>query len=120
MLGWSTATFPDLPLRHYRPTGAADGGWKNGVKNGRADYVTGYHPLFMLAKCALRVPRKPYLLDAAALLWGYISGYLLRVPRVQDRQLIRFLRREQINALLLRPSIWDGGSPSRPGELPHL
>src|SRR5664280_1358667 len=47
MLGWKTRTFQDLKVLNHRPTGAADGAWKNSVKDGRADYVSGYHPLFM-------------------------------------------------------------------------
>ena len=35
----------------YRFTGTADGMWKNYVKFGRANYITGYHPVFMLLKC---------------------------------------------------------------------
>ena len=49
MLGWTTYTFPDLKLCHHRPAGGAQGTWKNLLKNGLANYVAGYHPLFMLA-----------------------------------------------------------------------
>jgi len=106
MLGWNTYTFADVPLIHHRPTGAADGVWNNAFKNGRANYISGYHPLFMLAKCARRIFCKPPLLGALALLHGYITGYLARIPRVADPQLIAYLRTQQINTLLLRPSIW--------------
>lgn len=36
-LGWRTRTFPEIKVIHYRPTGAVQGVWRNGVKNGRAD-----------------------------------------------------------------------------------
>ena len=65
MLGWHTFTFDDLRLIHHRETGRADGSWKNWVKNGRANYVVGYHPLFMLAKCAKRVVERPYVVGVA-------------------------------------------------------
>lgn len=107
MLGWRTGTFAELQLEHHRQAGAADGGWKNWVKNGRANYVTGYHPLFMLCKCVRRLARKPYLLGAAGLLYGFVGGYVLRVPRVADRELVRFVRRQQLNALFLKPSMWS-------------
>jgi glycosyltransferase involved in cell wall biosynthesis len=106
MLGWETRTFPELKLHQRKDTGSADGSWRNWVKNGRANYVTGYHPLFMVCKCALRAPRKPYLLAATALFWGFISGYLQRAPHVQDRGMIRYLRQQQLNRLLGRPSLW--------------
>ena len=37
MLGWTTRTFVDLRLSHYRFTGAADGAWNDCIKNGRAN-----------------------------------------------------------------------------------
>src|SRR5262249_19228729 len=52
MLGWTTRTFSDLQVVHHRPSGDAYGRWSNLIKNGRANYVAGYHPLFMAAKCA--------------------------------------------------------------------
>ncbi|MDY7036589.1 MAG: glycosyltransferase family A protein, partial [Thermodesulfobacteriota bacterium] len=54
MLGWKTRTFPELQLIHLRRTGEADGAWANWVKNGRANYISGYHPLFMFFKCLKR------------------------------------------------------------------
>lgn len=106
MLGWTTRTFPHIPLHHHRATGAADGALRTHVKFGRANYVAGYHPLFMAAKCARRLVRPPYLLGAAALGWGYVSGYLRRVPAVDDAALVRYVRRQQLNKLLRRPSLW--------------
>ena len=45
--GWTTRTFPELRVVQHKPTGGADGSLKNWFKNGRANYLTGYHPLFM-------------------------------------------------------------------------
>ena len=47
MLGWDTRTFDDLPVVHHGPTGSAYGAWSNWTKNGMANFVTGYDPLFM-------------------------------------------------------------------------
>lgn len=106
MLGWRTRTFADLRLSHYRFTGAADGAWKDCIKNGRANYITGYHPLFMLMKCARRLGRRPYLVGSVGLLWGYVSGYWRRIPRVQDQKLIRYTRSQQMRKMLMLESIW--------------
>jgi biofilm PGA synthesis N-glycosyltransferase PgaC len=106
MLGWTTRSFPDLHLLHHRPTGAADGMWRNLVKNGRANYICGYHPIFMLAKCVRRLRHRPYLVGSAALLYGFVSGYLERVPQVDDRKTIRYLRQQQMALLTGRESIW--------------
>lgn len=107
MLGWKTQSFFDLKLTHYRPTGAADGTWKNYVKNGRANYISGYHPLFMFMKCIKRVIEKPYFIVSFGLLYGFIEGYIKRIPQVDDRELIRYLRKQQVNKLLFRKSIWN-------------
>lgn len=106
MLGWTTRTFQELTLMHYRPTGSADGTWANSVKNGRSDYICGYHPLFMMLKCAKRLFERPYLIVGGGHLYGFFSSYLKNVPQVPDDKLIRYLRREQIKRLIGTKSIW--------------
>lgn len=107
MLGWHTRTFKSIQLIQHRATGRADALWKDWVKNGRANYMTGYHPLFMLLKCLKRAWSKPFSMAATGLLWGFVSAYLQRVPRAADADLQRYVRQEQINRLLLRPSLWS-------------
>lgn len=105
--GWSTRTFPDLQLIQHKPTGGADGNWRNWFKNGRANYLTGYHPLFMLAKCMKRAFRhRPFLVESLALWAGFTSGYVQRLPPVADRKVIRYLRQQQLRRLFLQPSIY--------------
>lgn len=106
MLGWTTRTFKDIPLRHHRFTGSADGTWKNQVKFGLSNYITGYHPLFMMAKCLKRLFQRPYVIGALGLGWGFCRGYLRRVPQVDDPELIRYVRKQQLNFLFYRPSLW--------------
>jgi glycosyltransferase involved in cell wall biosynthesis len=106
MLGWNTYSFSECKLVHHKHTGHADGAWMNWVKNGFANYVTGYHPVFMVLKCARRLFEKPYVICGTGLLVGFIRGYWRRAPQVPDPALIQFLRREQMNRLLRRKSIW--------------
>ncbi len=108
MLGWKTRSFKELEVCQLKPTGSADGTWKNSFKNGRANYITGYHPAFMIAKCVKRVFTRPFLVGAAGLAYGYCNGYLdKQVERVNDTVLIRYIRSQQIRRLTLRSSIWD-------------
>lgn len=107
MLGWRTYTFRDIKLLQLKSTGTADGTWKNWVKNGRANYITGYHPAFMLAKCVKRSVQKPYGLAALGLLSGFIGGYLKHLPQVPDAALISYTRAQQLNRLLGRQSLWS-------------
>ncbi len=106
MLGWRTHTFKEVVLIQHRPTGRAESVWKDWVKNGLANYMTGYHPLFMLLKCLKRSWRRPVLVSASGLAWGFLGGYLRRLPRAAGPELIRYVRREQVKRLLLRPSLW--------------
>jgi biofilm PGA synthesis N-glycosyltransferase PgaC len=106
MHGWTTQTFRDLKLIQLKGTGSADGEWRDLFKNGLGSYITGYHPVFMIARCVKRTFRKPFLLASAALWVGFCSGYLRRIPQVHDRVAIRYLRQQQLRRLLLRPSIY--------------
>jgi glycosyltransferase involved in cell wall biosynthesis len=106
MLGWTTRTFKEVPLKHHRYTGTVDGTWKNYVKFGLGSYISGYHPVFMAAKCAKRTLQRPHFAGPVGLWWGFCKGYLKRVPQVDDPALIRYIRQQQMNKLLGKPSLW--------------
>jgi glycosyltransferase involved in cell wall biosynthesis len=107
MLGWETRRIPELKLIHLRFTGSADGTWRNALKNGRGSYICGYHPLFLLAKCAKRFMKRPVGVESLGLLAGYVGGYLGSATRVHDQNLVRYLRAQQLRLLFGRPSLWD-------------
>lgn len=106
MLGWTTKGFAELKVIHLRSTGGAYGVWRDWVKNGLANYISGYHPLFMFFKCLKRMILKPYLLISLGLAYGFMSGYVKRIPRIEDKVLISYLRKEQVKRLCFRNSIW--------------
>jgi biofilm PGA synthesis N-glycosyltransferase PgaC len=106
MLGWTTTSFFDIHMIHHRFTGASWGRWGGLVKDGKIDYVSGYHPLFLTAKSIRRLVRRPYILGSVALVYGYISAYLQKTPRVNDPDLIRYLRRQQLAKLYGGETIW--------------
>ena len=106
MLGWETRTFSDIKIIQLRQTGAALGMWRNWIKNGRANYIAGYHPLFMLLKCFRLVGQKPYLIGAIGACFGFITGYTKRIPQIEDKALIEYLRKQQLMRLLGRKTIW--------------
>jgi poly-beta-1,6-N-acetyl-D-glucosamine synthase len=105
-LGWTTRSFPQLQLIHQRHTGSADGSWATVVKYGRANYICGYHPLFMIGKCIVRFAKKPYIIGSVGLMYGFVTGYVMRVPKVDDRAIVKYLRRQQIGRLLHGKTIW--------------
>jgi glycosyltransferase involved in cell wall biosynthesis len=106
MLGWTSKSFTDIHMTHHRFTGASWGRWGGLVKDGKIDYVTGYHPLFVSAKWMVRLARRPFLLGSAALAYGYFSALLRHMPRVDDPELIAYLRRQQFARLFGGPTIW--------------
>jgi len=105
-LGWTSRSFASLHLVHYRLTGTANGIWAGAVKDGRSDYVCGYHPLFMLSKCVVRLFHRPYLIGSVGSLCGFLSGYLKRIPQFDDLETIKYLRRQQMNRLCGAETIW--------------
>lgn len=104
--GWTTRSFPNLHLVHQRDTGAADGLWPTLVKYGRANYICGYHPLFMIGKCLKRLAQRPYFIGSVGLVYGFLSGYLMKVPQVDDPSVIRYLRRQQMRRIFGRETMW--------------
>ena len=102
MLGWKTVCFTDLKVLHLRPVGADTGKIKGKIETGRAAYFIGYHPLFMLARGLRRMADKPYVLGGLALLGGYFGDWLTRRERVDDPELINYVRQAQLRALTLR------------------
>lgn len=117
MLGWTTRTFPELKVEQLKHTGTADGPWRNWEKNGVGSYVACYDPLFVLAKCLCLGLRPPYLVAGLALGWGYLSGYLRRLPRVEDPEFRQYVRQQQRNRLLGRPSLWSARLRHELGEV---
>jgi hypothetical protein len=77
------------------------------VKYGRANYICGYHPLFMISKCLVRLARKPYLVGSVALMYGFLSGYMKKIPQVSEPETIAYLRQQQMNRLMGRATIWQ-------------
>jgi glycosyltransferase involved in cell wall biosynthesis len=107
MLGWATLTFSELSVIHHRPAGVAYGVLRDRVKGGIGHYVAGYHPLFMFCKCVKRIKERPYFLGACGLWFGFLKGYVKRVPRVEDQALIKYFHQQQLNRLLGRKSLWS-------------
>jgi len=106
MHGWETRSFPELKVIHHRPTQSAFGALKGNRNLGIAGYYVGYHPLFMLARALKRIAHPPYLLGGLSMLFGFLCGYLKSFPRIQDRELIRYVRKQQWDRLVGKSTIW--------------
>jgi len=104
MLGWMVEAVDDEDLRilHLRPMGSSQQGIRAGrVRTGFGQYFMGTSPLYFLASAVYRLPKHPVLSGSAAMLWGYFSSAIRRLPRYPDLEFRRFLRRYQHACLLM-------------------
>jgi glycosyltransferase involved in cell wall biosynthesis len=99
-LGYRTGNLP-LRVEHLRPHGSYEGVLRGRVKWGEGAWTIGTHPLYALARGAyLMTQNRPYGLAGAAYWWGYLRAALRRTPRIENADITRALRREQLGRLL--------------------
>src|SRR3990172_5254683 len=106
MLKWNSESFPELKIHHLRKTGSARGVFKGGIYKGIANYNSGSHPLYVLARALLILFFMRYKFNSVGLLWGYFSSMIKRKPKPIDKDLVKYIRRQQMNRLLGKKSIW--------------
>jgi poly-beta-1,6-N-acetyl-D-glucosamine synthase len=104
MLGWLACSWDEPGLRfiHLRPMGSSHQGIVTGRKrHGFGQYFMGTSLLYMTASAAFRMTRPPYLIGGLAMWWGYVDSLLRRKKRFGDLPFRKFLRRYQLESLLL-------------------
>jgi len=100
MKGWKTRSFPEKRFTHYRPLGTAQRGVLASIFSyGEKDYYLGNSPVWQVFRMAYRLVKPPYVVGAIALLCGYLSAVLRRIPRAVSAELMRFHRLEQMAKL---------------------
>jgi biofilm PGA synthesis N-glycosyltransferase PgaC len=100
MRGWTTRSFRELRILHHRPTSSSHGSWLRGkFREGRTTYITGYHPLFAVARGLRQLHERPYVLGGLALVAGYVASALRRVPRYEHAEFRAYLRKQQMRRL---------------------
>lgn len=105
-LGWATRTFPDLFLVHHRMSGAVWGEWGKALNEGESDFIVAYHPLFFAAKCVRHLAVWPYLIRSVGIVCGYVRAAAQGMPRLQDQELRKYLRTQQLRRLFGQSTIW--------------
>jgi poly-beta-1,6-N-acetyl-D-glucosamine synthase len=105
-LGWKTKTFPELEIIHLRPTQSAKGKI-NGFRNmAKASYYIGYHPLYMIARGVVRMKEEPYVIGGMAMIVEFFKNYIEHKPQIEDKELIKFIRKQQLDRLKGKESDW--------------
>ncbi len=100
--GWQTKSFTEKTFFHHRPMGATESNvWKARFDYGRKDYYLGNHPVWQCLRVGFQTLKKPYVLGAAVLLFGYIYSFASRMQRPLTGELIQLHRREQMERLQL-------------------
>jgi glycosyltransferase involved in cell wall biosynthesis len=95
MKGFSTRTFPELPYKHLRPIGTADGTLRGRYRHGAYQYIVGYGFWWILARSFLVGVRfRPRVLSGLAFFAGYASGLVGRTKRVDDPEFLAYMRYE--------------------------
>jgi biofilm PGA synthesis N-glycosyltransferase PgaC len=105
MLGWIACSWdddPELRFIHLRPMGSSQQGIYTGrMRHGYGQYFMGTGLLYLAASALSRVNEKPYIFGSCAMLWGWIKSSLGGLPKYDDLEFRRFLRRYQMRALFV-------------------
>lgn len=102
-LGWIAVSWDDPELRftHLRPMGSSQQNIFTGrMRHGFGQYFMGTGLIYMLASAVYRMAHPPYVIGGLAMFWGYLSSLLKSLPRFDDEELVKFIRRYQWACLL--------------------
>lgn len=98
--GWETRTFTKSVCLHHRQMGTAlNSGIKARFKLGVKDYSVGNHPLWQLARTFYQITKPPLLMGGLAMGWGYAWSLMNREKPVVPKELVAFVRQEQMQRL---------------------
>ena len=100
MKGWQTRTYPERYYDHHRGMGraASNAFWSN-FNLGRKDYALGNSLLWQGCRTLYQLGRQPFVLGGCAIFLGYFWALLGRAERSVSPELMRFVRREQLQRL---------------------
>lgn len=104
MLGWIACSWDEPALRfvHLRPMGSSQQSIYTGrMRHGFGQYFMGTGLVYMFASAVFRITEPPVFLGSLAMLWGWLSSALKRLPRYEDPEFRRFLRRYHWRILMV-------------------
>jgi glycosyltransferase involved in cell wall biosynthesis len=101
-LGWRAVSWddPEIRFEHLRPMGSSQTSIYTGRRrHGFGQYFMGSDPLYFLATAVFRAFEPPYVLGGLSMLQGYIGAWLRGDRRLDDPELVAFIRSYQRRAL---------------------
>ena len=93
--GWDAYTLENVHFVTSRLAGAPIGLWRKWMHEGRIAYMQQHFFLYLVARSIRRFGNKPYVLTGLLILAGYFAGWWEKLPRIENRDLVHSLRREQ-------------------------
>ena len=115
-LGYRTVRLENLKVLHLRQHGSAEGTLSGRMQWGQGAYVIRSHPLFVIGRGLYRMLEPPYVVGGIAFWLGYLKAVLRRTPRLENRDLARSLRWEQLHRILHSNTTSGAGVASHKDE----
>ncbi|MCR4303441.1 MAG: glycosyltransferase family 2 protein [Gallionella sp.] len=103
MKGWiaQSEDRPELRFIHLRQMGSSQHSiWVGRLRWGFGKYFMGSALYYVTAVALYRMFEKPYIIGGWGILWGYLKAMFAGVPRFENREFRRFLRRFELHSLL--------------------
>ena len=101
MHGWEVESFPELRVLHHRETGTEGRNvWAVRYREGKLEYLIGYHPLFHLARMVQRLFYRPYIFGSVLRTFSFFLMYIKRPKRPVPEEYIKYLRWEERKKLI--------------------
>lgn len=98
--GWDVQTFPELKVLHHRRVMTGKGNqFKVKYRHGITHYMLGYHPLFQILRCLLRIKDRPYFLGSFFIMLGYLNATRKKYERQLPDDVVAFLQKEQMQRI---------------------
>ena len=103
--GWETRNFPRVLAEHRRPTGSKEVGLSEFISSGKKSYIMCYSWPYLIAKSVAMMFRRPFFIGGLCVFFGFVKSGINGTKRLDDKDLINFIRREQRKNLLQRIGI---------------
>lgn len=101
MKGWKTKTFLEKTCNHHRKMSSGNSGRLMGLfRHGEKDYYLGGHPVWQAFRSVYQMSNKPVIIGGLFLLFGYMWALINRIERPVSRELMEFIRKEQMHRLI--------------------
>ena len=102
LLGWISESRDDEETRftHLRPMGSSQNGILTGrMRHGFGQHFMGTGLIYTIAATIYRLNHPPVIIGSLASFWGYLKSIICRNPKINDPEMISFMRKYQWRCL---------------------